>query len=105
MPKATATKATTAKVAVSLPDELFRALESARRRARKTRSAVVQEALRDWLRRQARAELVRDYEALDQDEKTINVHVSHLREKLEDDPTNPSFILTVRGAGYAFAER
>jgi DNA-binding response OmpR family regulator len=50
-------------------------------------------------------ELIRDYEALDQDEKTINVHVSHLREKLEDDPTNPSFILTVRGAGYAFAER
>lgn len=50
-------------------------------------------------------ELVRDYEALDQDEKTINVHVSHLREKLEDDPVDPSFILTVRGAGYAFAER
>jgi DNA-binding response OmpR family regulator len=50
-------------------------------------------------------ELVRDYEALDQDEKTINVHVSHLREKLEDDPAEPSFILTVRGAGYAFAER
>ncbi len=50
-------------------------------------------------------ELIRDYEALDQDEKTINVHVSHLREKLEDDPAEPSFILTVRGAGYAFAER
>ena len=50
-------------------------------------------------------ELIRDYEALDQDEKTINVHVSHLREKLEDDPADPSFILTVRGAGYAFAER
>jgi DNA-binding response OmpR family regulator len=50
-------------------------------------------------------ELVRDYEALDQDEKTINVHVSHLREKLEDDPAEPTFILTVRGAGYAFAER
>jgi DNA-binding response OmpR family regulator len=50
-------------------------------------------------------ELVRDYEALDQDEKTINVHVSHLREKLEDDPADPAFILTVRGAGYAFAER
>jgi Arc/MetJ-type ribon-helix-helix transcriptional regulator len=47
---------------VSLPDELYRALESARRRARKTRSAVVQEALRDWLRRQARADLVREYE-------------------------------------------
>jgi len=50
-------------------------------------------------------ELVRDYEALDQDEKTINVHVSHLREKLEDDPVDPIFILTIRGAGYAFAER
>jgi len=50
-------------------------------------------------------ELVRDYEALDQDEKTINVHVSHLREKLEDDPAAPVFIVTVRGAGYAFAER
>ena len=50
-------------------------------------------------------ELIRDYDALDQDEKTINVHISHLREKLEDDPGTPSFILTVRGAGYAFAER
>jgi len=50
-------------------------------------------------------ELLRDYEALDQDEKTINVHVSHLREKVEDDPSNPTFVLTVRGVGYAFAER
>ncbi len=50
-------------------------------------------------------ELIRDYEALDQDEKTINVHVSHLREKIEDDPSVPAFVLTVRGAGYAFAER
>ena len=50
-------------------------------------------------------ELLRDYEALDQDEKTINVHVSHLRDKIEDDPSAPAFVLTVRGAGYAFAER
>jgi DNA-binding response OmpR family regulator len=50
-------------------------------------------------------ELVRDYEALDQDEKTINVHVSHLRDKLEDDPANPAFVQTIRGVGYAFAER
>ena len=49
-------------------------------------------------------ELLRDYEALDQDEKTINVHVSHLREKIEDDPSMPQFVLTVRGAGYQFAE-
>jgi two-component system, OmpR family, alkaline phosphatase synthesis response regulator PhoP len=50
-------------------------------------------------------ELVRDYEALDQDEKTINVHVSHLRDKIEDDPASPAFVMTVRGVGYAFAER
>lgn len=50
-------------------------------------------------------ELLRDYEALDQDEKTINVHVSHLRDKIEDDPAAPQFVLTVRGVGYAFAER
>jgi DNA-binding response OmpR family regulator len=50
-------------------------------------------------------ELLRDYEALDQDEKTINVHISHLRDKVEDDPASPAFILTVRGVGYAFAER
>ena len=50
-------------------------------------------------------ELLRDYEALDQDEKTINVHVSHLRDKIEDDPAAPAFVMTVRGVGYAFAER
>jgi DNA-binding response OmpR family regulator len=50
-------------------------------------------------------DLLRDYEALDQDEKTINVHVSHLRDKLEDDPANPAFVQTIRGVGYAFAER
>jgi DNA-binding response OmpR family regulator len=50
-------------------------------------------------------ELLRDYEALDQDEKTINVHVSHLRDKLEDNPAQPRFVMTIRGVGYAFAER
>jgi DNA-binding response OmpR family regulator len=50
-------------------------------------------------------DLLRDYEALDQDEKTINVHVSHLRDKIEDDPGRPVFVQTIRGAGYAFAER
>jgi metal-responsive CopG/Arc/MetJ family transcriptional regulator len=53
----------TAKVAVSLPEPLFRAVERARKAARKSRSAVVQEALRDWLRRSAQADLIRDYEA------------------------------------------
>jgi metal-responsive CopG/Arc/MetJ family transcriptional regulator len=51
-----------AKIAVSLPDELYRALEGVRRRTGKSRSAVVQEAVRDWLRRQAHGDLVREYE-------------------------------------------
>jgi DNA-binding response OmpR family regulator len=39
------------------------------------------------------------------DPRTIDVHVRHLREKLEADSRNPSYILTVRGVGYRFAER
>ena len=34
--------------------------------------------------------------------RTIDVHVRHLREKLEPDPSQPEFILTVRGVGYRF---
>jgi DNA-binding response OmpR family regulator len=49
-------------------------------------------------------ELVRDYDALDQDERTINVHISHIRDKIEPDPAQPRYIRTVRGVGYAFAE-
>jgi DNA-binding response OmpR family regulator len=36
--------------------------------------------------------------------RTIDVHIRHLREKLEADPADPSFILTVRGAGYHFRD-
>ena len=51
-------------------------------------------------------ERVRDYDAaISGDEKTINVHVSHLRDKVEEDPSNPRFVMTVRGVGYAFADR
>ena len=32
--------------------------------------------------------------------KLIKVHVSNLRQKLEPDPKNPRYILTVRGIGY-----
>ena len=50
-------------------------------------------------------ELVRDYDdALEQDERTINVHISHIRDKIEPDPAQPRYIRTVRGVGYAFAE-
>ena len=34
--------------------------------------------------------------------KTLDVHIRRLREKLEEDPANPSRIITVRGVGYRF---
>ncbi|MBE6050237.1 MAG: response regulator transcription factor [Clostridium sp.] len=36
------------------------------------------------------------------DENTIMVHISKLRDKLEDDSKNPKYIKTVRGLGYKF---
>ncbi|MDN5346491.1 MAG: two-component system, OmpR family, alkaline phosphatase synthesis response regulator PhoP [Clostridia bacterium] len=38
------------------------------------------------------------------DTRTIDVHIRHLREKIEDNPSNPYYILTVRGVGYKFRE-
>jgi DNA-binding response OmpR family regulator len=37
--------------------------------------------------------------------RTIDVHVRHLREKLERYPAEPGYILTVRGVGYRFRDR
>jgi DNA-binding response OmpR family regulator len=37
--------------------------------------------------------------------RTIDVHVRHLREKLESDPSEPELIFTVRGVGYRFRDR
>src|SRR3954468_10082589 len=36
--------------------------------------------------------------------RTIDVHVRHLREKIEEEPREPELILTVRGAGYRFRD-
>lgn len=35
-------------------------------------------------------------------EKTITVHISHIREKLEEDARNPQYIKNIRGVGYKF---
>jgi DNA-binding response OmpR family regulator len=36
------------------------------------------------------------------DTRTLDVHIRWLREKVEDDPSHPQFIVTVRGVGYRF---
>jgi DNA-binding response OmpR family regulator len=38
------------------------------------------------------------------DQRTIDVHIRHLREKIERDPKEPEFLFTVRGVGYRFVE-
>jgi DNA-binding response OmpR family regulator len=38
------------------------------------------------------------------DPRTIDVHIRHLREKLERDPKRPEYIFTVRGVGYRFRD-
>ena len=38
------------------------------------------------------------------DPRTIDVHVRHLREKIESDPSEPEYIFTVRGVGYRFRD-
>jgi DNA-binding response OmpR family regulator len=38
------------------------------------------------------------------DPRAIDVHIRHLREKLEEKPEDPKLILTVRGAGYRFQQ-
>ena len=39
------------------------------------------------------------------DPRTIDVHIRHLREKLERDPKEPEYLFTVRGVGYHFRDR
>ncbi|MCB0192097.1 MAG: response regulator transcription factor [Anaerolineae bacterium] len=35
--------------------------------------------------------------------RVVDVHLGHIRKKIEDNPTQPGFIITVRGVGYRFA--
>ena len=38
------------------------------------------------------------------DPRTIDVHIRHLREKVERDPKEPEYLFTVRGVGYRFRD-
>lgn len=38
------------------------------------------------------------------DERAVDVHIHNIREKLEDDPKDPHYVLTVRGFGYRMRE-
>jgi len=52
-----------------------------------------------------RLDLLRDVWGYDAEvvSRTVDTHVAELRRKLEDDPANPRYILTVRKAGYRIA--
>lgn len=41
-------------------------------------------------------------EYCDSDDSTMMVHISNLRDKIEENPKNPKYIKTVRGIGYKF---
>lgn len=36
--------------------------------------------------------------------KAVDVHIGHIRRKIEDNPNSPAFIVTVRGTGYRFED-
>jgi len=37
--------------------------------------------------------------------RTIDSHIANIRKKLEDDPTNPSYIINIRGVGYKLSDK
>jgi DNA-binding response OmpR family regulator len=53
----------------------------------------------------SRGEILENAWGFDDDvgnERTVDVHIRHLRQKVEDDPAHPRWIQTVRGVGYTF---
>lgn len=55
------------------------------------------------LTRQQLLERVWGYDFYGED-RVVDVHIGHVRQKLEADPSDPQFIVTVRGVGYKFAD-
>jgi DNA-binding response OmpR family regulator len=52
--------------------------------------------------RQKLIEAIWGYDSDVESERTVDVHIRHLRTKLEEDPAKPRWIITVRGIGYKF---
>ena len=63
--------------------------------------ALIQSA-NNVINREKLIELVWGYNDYFGDPRTVDVHIRHLREKLEDNPNEPKWIQTVRGFGYKF---
>jgi DNA-binding response OmpR family regulator len=55
--------------------------------------------------RESLLETVWGYDSSVDSQRTVDVHMRHLREKLEDDPANPHWFVTVRGAGYRYSPK
>jgi DNA-binding response OmpR family regulator len=55
------------------------------------------------LSREALVEAAWGYDSSVGSLRTVDVHIHHLRKKLEEDPANPRWLLTVRGVGYKFS--
>lgn len=86
----------------------FRSVEVHRNRAPVELAALEFELLRYFIQNRgvalSRAQLLREVWGYDEEAmtRTVDVHVGLLRQKLEDDPANPRYLLTVRGHGYKF---
>lgn len=55
----------------------------------------------------SRSQLIRGAWKFDRygDERVVDTHISHLRQKIEEDASHPELILTVHGAGYRFEDQ
>jgi DNA-binding response OmpR family regulator len=52
--------------------------------------------------REQMIELIWGYDSEVGSDRTVDVHMRHLREKVEEDPANPRWLVTARGFGYKF---
>ena len=54
------------------------------------------------IHRETLIEAVWGYDSDSSSDRMVDVHIRHLRQKLETNPSDPQWLLTVRGIGYKF---